>query len=322
MPAMTDDVQPSPTAAPLRRDVQFASAGLMCSGWYYLPPDFVAGERRPAVVMAHGWGGVKEMSLPSFAEAFALAGFAVLVFDYRYLGASEGAPRGRIIPREQQSDYKNAITWLVDRPEVAADRVGIWGTSYSGGHVLVVAAEDRRVKAVVSHVPAVNLRWSTARWLRMGWRREAWHAAKRLLVQLACPWATLTIPIVNPPGQPATLPGEEAFNWLQRAARDAPTWRNEVTVRSLLAAMRYKAAQQIERIAPTPLLMSIASRDYYCFSDAQRCAFNRAGQPKQLLELDGGHFDFYAGEGLARVLPAHVDWFRRHLSESRAAGAV
>lgn len=297
----------------MRRDVRFNSAGLMCAACYYLPPDYAAGERRPAIVMAHGWGGVKEMSLPSFAEAFAKAGLCVLAFDYRYLGGSEGTPRGRVIPSEQHRDYKNAITWLVAQNEVNPDHIGIWGTSYSGGHVLAIAAEDRRVKAVVSHVPAVNLRWSTAHWLRMGWRREAWQATKRIVAQLARPRATLTIPIVNPPGQPATLPGEEAYNWLQRASREAPTWCNEVTVRSLLAAMRYKAARNIERIAPTPLLMSIASRDHYCFSDEQRRAFNRAGEPKQLLELDGGHFDFYAGEGLARVLPAHVDWFRRYL---------
>src|SRR5581483_150939 len=99
------------TAPFQRRDVCFQSEGLSCAGWYYVPGDLAEGERRGAIVMAHGWSGVKETGLANFAEAFVAAGFVVLAFDYRYLGSSEGQPRGQIIPDEQRRDYKNAITW-------------------------------------------------------------------------------------------------------------------------------------------------------------------------------------------------------------------
>ena len=80
----------------------------------------------------------------------------VLVFDFRFLGASDGNPRGQIIPHEQQEDYRNAITWMSLQPEVDADRIGVWGTSLAGGHVLHLAAFDRRIKAVVAQVPTIH----------------------------------------------------------------------------------------------------------------------------------------------------------------------
>ena len=304
----------STTATFQRRDVRFASEGLSCAAWYYVPADLGPGERRPAVVMAHGWSGVKEMCLANFADAFAAVGFVVLVFDYRYLGASEGEPRSQILPDEQRKDYKNAITWVAVQPEVDADRIGVWGTSFSGGHVLVVAAEDRRVKAVVAHVPAVGIRSTTLHWLRRGMIREVVRAAGLLARQALQRHKNLMIPVVSRPGGAATLPGEEAWNWKQRTARLAPTWRNEVTVRSMIAAMRDSVRPFIPRISPTPLLMTVASRDHYCFTRAQLRAFATAGEPKKLLEVDGGHFDFYEEPGLSQVLPEQVEWFRTHLS--------
>ncbi len=106
--------------------------------------------------MAHGFSAVKEMYLDRFAEVFAAAGLNVLVFDNRCFGASDGEPRQEIDPWAQVRDYRHAITYLHTLPEVDPGRIGIWGSSYSGGHVLVVAAIDRRVKAVVSQVPLIS----------------------------------------------------------------------------------------------------------------------------------------------------------------------
>ena len=140
----------------MRHDVTFPSEGLNCAGWLYVPDDMMGGEQRPAIVMAHGFSAVKEMYLDNFAEVFVAAGFVTLVFDYRNQGASEGTARGRIIPVEQHDDYRNAITWASLRPEVDASRIGVWGSSYSGAHVLHLAAFDKRIKAAVSQVPLVS----------------------------------------------------------------------------------------------------------------------------------------------------------------------
>ena len=137
-----------------RRDVEFDAEGVTLRGWFYAAEG--AAQPAPAVVMAHGFSAVKEMYLDSFAEVFAAAGLNVLVFDNRNFGASDGEPRQEIDPWAQVRDYRHAITYAGTLPEVDAARIGIWGSSYSGGHVLVVAAIDRRVKAVVSQVPLVS----------------------------------------------------------------------------------------------------------------------------------------------------------------------
>src|SRR3989441_7249735 len=106
-----------------RKDISFKSAGLNLVGWLYVPDGLKTGEKRPAIVMAHGWSAVKEMYLDAFAAKFARGGFVVTVFDYRNFGASEGEPRRHIDPHMQHEDYKNAITWTTMQPMVDPERI-------------------------------------------------------------------------------------------------------------------------------------------------------------------------------------------------------
>ena len=129
-------------------DVEFKSAGTTIRAHLYLP----AGPGpHPVVVMAGGWCYVKELVQPEYARVFAAAGVAALVFDYRGFGTSDGEPRQHIDPWAQIEDYKNALSYVETRPELNAARIGLWGISYSGGHVLIVAATDPRVQCVVSN---------------------------------------------------------------------------------------------------------------------------------------------------------------------------
>src|SRR5712692_10912242 len=138
----------------MRQDIEFQAEGPRLRGWLDTPDTGTA--RVPTVVMAHGFSAVKEMYLDRFAEAIAAAGLAALVFDNRNFGASGGEPRQEIDPVQQVRDYRHAITWARTQPEVDRERIGVWGSSYSGGHVLAVGAIDRRVKCVVSQVPLVS----------------------------------------------------------------------------------------------------------------------------------------------------------------------
>jgi len=137
-----------------RRDIAFDAEGVTLRGWFY-PAEGAAG-RAPTVVMAHGFSAVKEMYLDVFAEVFAAAGLNALVFDNRNFGASDGEPRQEIDPWQQVRDYRHAITHAGTLDDVDSTRIGVWGSSYSGGHVLVLGAIDRRVKAVVAQVPLVS----------------------------------------------------------------------------------------------------------------------------------------------------------------------
>src|SRR4051795_7107073 len=138
----------------MRQDVEFDAEGVTLRGWLYTPAD--ASGPAPAVVMAHGFSAVKEMYLDSFAEVFAAAGLAALVFDNRNFGASDGEPRCEIDPWAQVRDYRHAISYMQTLPGIDRNRIGVWGSSYSGGHALVLGAIDKRIKAVVSQVPLIS----------------------------------------------------------------------------------------------------------------------------------------------------------------------
>jgi hypothetical protein len=296
----------------MRQDVLFDSDGSRCAGWLYLP----AGEGPfPAVAMAHGMGAVKEMYIEPFAQAFAQNGIAALLFDYRGFGASEGEPRSRISPRDQIEDYRSALTCLALRDEVDANRLGVWGTSFSGGHVLHLGAYDPRVKAVVSQVGAMDL-YENARRVSSPEQFEVFRAMiAHERTRKAVEGTELYIPNAAPTGSgPAMQVDDETHDWLINAQRTvAPAWRNEVTVGSFEAILEHAPAKSIERISPRPLLMILATEDKWTPPDMIRAAFDRAGEPKRLLEIPGSHYAVYEGAGQTEAAEAAVDWFRTHL---------
>ncbi len=298
----------------MRSDVTFPSAGLSCAGWLYVPDDLQEGEERPAIVMAHGFSAVKEMYLANFAEKFEEAGFVVLVFDYRYFGDSEGEPRGHLIPHEQHEDYKNAITWVSGRPEVDSERIGVWGSSYSGGHVLHLAAFDKRIKAVVAQVPLIE-GWANAQRLM---RPDVFaDFLKVVAADRAARYAEGTgagVPVVAPEGEPSALPTPESYEWFTEAGQTvAPNWHNEVSIESMEAFLEYNPGADIHLISPTPLLMVVAGNDTLTPTDLAIAAYGRALEPKSLVITGGAHFDAYTEPGLSETAIPAVQWFERHL---------
>jgi fermentation-respiration switch protein FrsA (DUF1100 family) len=299
-----------------RRDVTFASQGLKCAGWYYVPAGLKIEEKRPAIVMAHGFSAVKEMGLDKYAEKLTAAGFVVLAFDFRYFGASEGEPRGQIFYFDQHQDYRNAISWLALQKEVDAQRIGAWGTSNSGGHVLHLAAFDKRIKAVVAQVPGVSA-WD-ARFAKLP-PEELAGAFRRLAASRNESYATGRVayfPVVTPdPKQRACMPSKEAYDFFIGAFEaKAPNWRNQVTVESLEVNMEYRPMANIHLISPTPLLMIVTSHDTITPTELQKKAFEQAKEPKRLVVLEGGHFDAYSGAGFEVTSKAAVEWFTQHLA--------
>ncbi len=307
----------------MKRDVTFPSQELNCAGWLYVPDDLQDGEQRPTIVMAHGFSAVKEMYLSNFAEKFEEAGFVVLVFDYRYFGDSEGELRGRLIPAEQHEDYKNAITWVSQRSEVDPDRIGIWGSSYSGGHVLYLASFDKRIKAAVAQVPLVNGWGNAQRLMRPDIFDEFLGAVAQDRTARYTEGEGGSVPVVAPEGEPSALPTPESYEWFTHAGETvAPSWRNEVSLESMEAFLEYDPAGNIHLISPTPLLMVVAEKDTLTPTDMAIAAYERALEPKQLVIMEGGkHFDAYTEPGLSQAAPPAVEWFERHLMGRQPARA-
>jgi dienelactone hydrolase len=130
-----------------RKDLTFDSSGVNCAAWLHLPDTAAP---HPVVVMAHGFAGVRQLRLDAYAERFAAAGMAVLLFDYRRFGASDGEPRQVLVISDQLDDWRAAVAFARSLPEIDHSRVAVWGTSLSGGHVLAIAADDHGLAACVS----------------------------------------------------------------------------------------------------------------------------------------------------------------------------
>jgi fermentation-respiration switch protein FrsA (DUF1100 family) len=296
-----------------RRDIEFDAEGVTLRGWFY-PGENAAGPA-PAVVMAHGFSAVKEMYLDSFAEFFAAAGLNALVFDNRNFGASDGEPRQEIDPWAQVRDYRHAITYASTLPEVDSTRIGVWGSSYSGGHVLVVGAIDRRVKAVVSQVPLVsghdNLRALVRSDFLAGLREQ--FDADRLARFRGEPPAM--VPVVDEdPLAPSALPTADSWQWFTETGKTrAPAWRNEVTLRSIEMFAEYEPQTYLPYISPTPLLLLPAYGDHLVPSELTIAAYEQAREPKKFIILPGGHFDAYV-KGFADASGHARDWFVQHLA--------
>jgi uncharacterized protein len=300
----------------MRKDIEFRTQdGVTLRGWHYRPDGGVG--PYATIVMAHGYSAVKEMYLDRFAEFFAGAGLAAIVFDNRNFGASGGEPRQEIDPQRQIGDYRDAITFAETLPETDAARIGVWGSSYSGGHVLVVGAVDKRVKCVVSQVPLISGHANARRLIRAdvfaGLRamfegdRRARYAGK--------PPAMLPVVSQDAAG-PAALPTPDSWTWFTETGRTrAPSWKNEVTLRSVEMFLEYEPGAHIAHISPTPLMIVVALGDHLTVADEALAAYERALQPKKLVMLKGGHFDAYVKDFEAAAKPAR-DWFVEHLSRA------
>ncbi|MEV5178127.1 alpha/beta hydrolase, partial [Streptomyces flaveolus] len=283
---------------------------VMLRGWLYLPD---GPGPHPAITMAHGYAGVKEHGLEPFAQAFAENGFVVLVHDHRTFGASDGRPRQDVDPWQQIADWRRAISYLESRPEVDADRIGLWGTCYAGGHAIVLGATDRRLRAVVSQVPTIS-------GYEQGLRRiapdsvaaleEAFAEDERAQLRGEAP---RTLAIVNSdPSVPASYRSQEAIDFYLQPKPDG-VWENAVTVRSTRAARMYEPGTWIARVSPTPLLLVVALGDTVTVTDLALAAYERALEPKRLQLIPGGHFDPYTVQ-FHKASTAAIVWFREHLA--------
>ena len=307
------------TGSDHREVVSFASGGARCSAWWY--PAVANGQpgKAPCVVMAHGWSSTKEMYLDKFAEVFAAAGLAVLVFDNRGWGDSgtaPGKPRHEIDPWEQIRDYQHAITHAQNRPEVDPDRIGVWGTSFSAAHAFVVAAIDRRVKAVSGQAPFISGRATYANLVRVNnlvAGPEIFTADRRARADGKAP---AMVPVIGTdPGELVGLPTPDSYEYFNHARAELdPDWPNEVTLRSLDLFYGYEPARYLPDITPTPLLMIVGRADGLTGGNLAAAAYQSAAEPKKIVLLPGGHFAAYTGDGFTVASEAARDWYLQHLA--------
>jgi fermentation-respiration switch protein FrsA (DUF1100 family) len=300
-----------------RKNVEFFSQSDVVRGTLVLP------EGRgpyPIVIMGGGWCYVKEIVLPHYAEALLAAGVAVLMFDYRHLGESEGAPRQHIDPWRQIEDYRNAITFAAALPDIDADRIGIWGISYAGGHVLIAAALDSRVKCAISNIPVVdgyeNMRrvHGTTRFNAL---QHALLKDREERMRTKGPGGRMPMSSNTPFEELSTWPFpliHKVFHEIKD--REAPRHEHWSTAESTELLLSYNVFPYVRRLYNTPVMMVVAEGDEITLWDLEIEAFNAIPSPqKELVVIPHvSHMSLYsqkshlqiAGAAAARFVQQHL----------------
>jgi dienelactone hydrolase len=298
-----------------RSDVTFPSGGDTCAAWLYRPDGHGP---HPIVILAHGFGGVREARLWAYAERFAAAGMAALVFDYRHFGASGGEPRQLLDIERQHDDWRAAIEFARGLDGVDPERVALWGTSFSGGHVAVLAAEDHRVAAAISQGPyldGIAALWAAGprnnlRLAAAGLRDEARRLAGR---------SPHMLPVVGPPGTTAAMNSPDAEPGYLALFPPDVQFRNEVAARIGLRIASYRPIRHAPQIA-CPWLVCVADQDVIT---PPRPALKAAGlAPRgEARRYPYRHFDIYVGEAFEQVVADQVEFLTRQLLPAGAAAA-
>lgn len=304
----------------MEQRVEFSSGGEILVGRLFRPDN--ATGPLPTVVAAGGWCYTKEIVLPHVARIVNESSVQVLTFDYAGFGESSGVRRQHLDPWRQISDYRNALTHAESRDDVDANRLGAFGISYSGGHVLILAAIDPRVKAVVSVVPVVDgyatmkrvhgeARFVDLEAKILDARR---HAARGVDDRIA--FATLT-----PATELSVWPFpriHEVFHQIK--SDEAPLHEHWSTTESAELLLNYSVSTFLTRILDTKVMTIVAEGDNITAWDLEIAAFNQIASPfKKLAVLPAvSHMSLYSERSDTNVAAAHTrDWFGEHLAAAK-----
>ncbi len=288
------------------RTVTFYSEGSRITGDLFLPDGMKAGERRPGIVLCHGFTGIRAGILPDYARAFCQAGFVALTFDYRGFGDSEGT-QWRLIPLEQIDDIRNAITYLEGCPEVDVERIGLWGTSFGGGHAPYTAAIDSRVKAVVGQVgfgDGERLILDSRGYAERVRLRKALADDRARRVREGTGEALDAMTILN---------AAQTRAFLEPFLQEFPAMKSMMSLETMEKTLEYKPIDVVDRISPRPLLLIGARDDDTCPIEGYEKLYERAREPKKLVVLPITHYEIYAGKWLEESSRLACDWFARFL---------
>ncbi|HEY2883460.1 MAG TPA: CocE/NonD family hydrolase, partial [Pirellulales bacterium] len=230
----------------------FPSQGTECEAWLMRPSS--TGDV-PLVIMAHGFAAEKRFGLLDYARKFVRRGLAVLMFDYRHFGGSGGEPRNLISVARQREDWQAAVDFAGTLPGIDQTRIGLWGTSFSGGHVLMCAAANQHICCVAAQAPMLDVLTSFRGYKPSYALKAIWHCAKDLF-RAATSRTPHLVPVVSDGSKFAIMskPGCEAG--YRRIVPQTAEWSNSCPARVLLTSLFYRPGKKAWRVnCPTLLLL-------------------------------------------------------------------
>ena len=298
---------------PARSDITFPAGDGSCAAWLWRPE---GDGPHPLVVMAHGFSATRELRLDAYAERFAAAGLGVLLFDYRHFGASPGEPRQLLDIGLQHQDFHAAVAQARSLSWVDPARVALFGSSFSGGHVVAVAAKDRRIAAIVAQCPFQD---GLATLPKLGAKNVALLTVAGLRDQLGALLGREphTVPAVGAPGTLAVMATEDAEPGFRALVPAQSTWENRVAARIALRVGLYRPGRAAARLA-CPGLWCVCDEDTLAPAETTVACAQRAPR-SEIKRYPVGHFDIYVGEAFEQAVADQTEFLVRHLKPQVAA---
>jgi dienelactone hydrolase len=295
-----------------REDVQFTSGSDRISAWLYRPE---GSGPAPLLVMAHGLGAVRTMRLDAYAERFSAAGYGCLVFDYRNFGDSEGSPRQLLDIKMQLADWAAAVAYARTLADVDHDRIGLWGTSFAGGHVIATAARVPGIAAVVSQCPFTD-GIASIRAMNPLTSARVTGLAVRDAVGARLGRPPLLVPAAGKPGELALMTAPDAYPGYLRLVPEDVDLRNEVAARIALTVVTYRPGRLAAKIN-CPILFCVCETDSVAPAGPtlRHAAKARRGEVKLYPE---GHFEIYVDDAFERVITDQIAFLDKHLNPASA----
>lgn len=289
------------------------SGGEECAAWLYRPP---GDGPLPLVVMAHGFSATRELRLDAYAERFCEAGLGALVFDYRHFGASGGEPRQLLDIHRQHADYYAAIAYARTLDWVDPDRVAVFGSSFSGGHVLAVGAADPRIAAVVSQCPFTDALASLPKLGPANMIRATAAGVRDIagaLVGRVGPY----IPAIGPPGTFAVMTTPDAEPGMRALVPNGSAWQNRVAARIAVKVALYRPGRKASKLS-CPALFCVCDQDSVAPA-ATAVKYAQRAPRAEIRRYPIGHFEIYVGEWFERAVSDQTEFLVRHLLRGRTA---
>lgn len=297
-----------------RTDVMIPSGGETLAAWLYRP---AGGDGPvPCVVMAHGFSATREEGLAPYAEAFQAAGLAALVFDYRHFGDSSGEPRQLLDIGAQRADYRAAVGYARALDGIDPARIVLWGSSFSGGHVMALAQEDPAIAAVIAQAPFTD-GLSIVKATPKGNLLRATADALRDQAGALLGRPPVMLPAVGAPGSYAAMTAPEAEPGFTGIVPPHSRWRNEVAARVMLHLATQNPAGGVDKLQ-MPLLICACEKDQTTPPAAAIRAAERAPRG-ELGRYPLGHFEIYTDE---QARADQVEFLTRHVLGGRGGGAA
>ncbi len=290
----------------MKREIEYYSEGSRIKGLLYLPDNYEEIGRVPAIILCHGFAGVKELLLPAYAQAFCENGFAALTFDYRGFGESEGEA-GKLSPALQITDIRNTLTFVQSLAEVDAERIGLWGTSFGGANAIVTTARDLRVKCLV-----VQLTFEDGERVITG--NLSQQEKDKLLATLMKVWtkAVTRNQMMKLPVNKA-LADEQSIEFFNKAVQEFPQLNVKIPFVTIKETIEHKPGQYVKSVR-VPLLIVGAEKDKVNPLEESEILFKKANEPKELMIVEGAtHYEVYEGEKFTRVVNRQIEWFGKYL---------